>query len=223
MILAGFWLWSAATWTGAGIANGWQGVDLKRGSSLGREATLKRQQDLIATVRSQASGKTSVIVLPESALGSWTPTVERLWTRSLAGTPVTVVAGATVFSPDGYDNVLVAVSAAGGRILYRERMPVPGSMWQPWRTFLGDSGGASADFFTNPVIDLNGQRISALICYEQLLVWPVLSSMLYQPDTLVAVGNGWWTAGTSIVAIQRASTEAWARLFDTPLVLSFNT
>jgi hypothetical protein len=46
--------------------------------------------------------------------------------------------------------------------------------------------------------------------------------MLHDPDVIVAVGNGWWTAGTSIVAIQRASATAWARLFGKPLILSFN-
>jgi K+/H+ antiporter YhaU regulatory subunit KhtT len=61
-----------------------------------------------------------------------------------------------------------------------------------------------------------------LICYEQLIVWPVLQSMLEKPDIIVAVGNGWWTSGTSIVAIQRASAVAWAKLFAKPLVLSFN-
>jgi hypothetical protein len=47
--------------------------------------------------------------------------------------------------------------------------------------------------------------------------------MMHDPDIIVAVGNGWWTAGTSVVAIQRASSEAWARLFAKPLVISFNT
>jgi len=101
-------------------------------------------------------------------------------------------------------------------------MPVPGSMWQPWRPLLGASGGARAHFFSNPVVTVAGGRIAPLICYEQLIVWPVLQSMLQEPDILVAVGNGWWTKGTSIVAIQRASTQAWARLFDKSVVFSFN-
>jgi hypothetical protein len=47
--------------------------------------------------------------------------------------------------------------------------------------------------------------------------------MLYSPDVVVAIGNDWWTADTSILAIQRASTQAWARLFGLPLVLALNT
>jgi len=87
---------------------------------------------------------------------------------------------------------------------------------------IGKTGGAIAQFFANPVVSVGGQRVAPLICYEQLIIWPVLQSMLHNPDLVIAVGNDWWTKGTSITAIQRASTEAWARLFDKPLVMSFN-
>ena len=192
------------------------------GSSLGREAGLQRQRDLIATVQKVASDGVGYIVLPESALGFWTPTIERLWTRALAGSPVTVVAGASVVGADGYDNVLVAVSAG------RRPRPVSSSACLfparcGSRGVWGDSKGARADFFANPVVVLNGYKVAPLICYEQLVAWPALQSMLHDPDVIVAVGNGWWTANTSIVAIQRASARAFARLFAKPLVLSFNT
>ncbi|MBX5173541.1 conjugal transfer protein TraB [Rhizobium sp. NZLR1b] len=221
--LTGLWLWSAAIWTDPKLPEGWQGVDLEMGVSLGREASLHRQRDLIATVRNAASDGARFVVLPETALGFWTPTTERLWTGALAESDSAVIAGAAVVDADGYDNVLVAIDGKGSRVLYRERMPVPGSMWQPWRSLLGESGGARADFFANPVVSIGAGRAAPLICYEQLIVWPILQSMLHDPDLVVAVGNGWWTEGTSIVAIQRASTEAWARLFDKPLVTAINT
>lgn len=218
----GFWLWSAATWTNPILPEGWRPVDLELGESLGRDTSLGRHRDMIATVRTAAARGAHVVLLPESALGFWTPTVSRLWQEGLQGADVTVLAGAATVDPDGYDNVIVAISATRARILYRERMPVPGSMWQPWRAWMGQAGGARAHVFENPVVDLSGTRIAPLICYEQLLIWPILQSMLYSPDTLVATGNGWWTSGTSIVAIQRASAVAWARLFDIPLATAFN-
>jgi hypothetical protein len=46
--------------------------------------------------------------------------------------------------------------------------------------------------------------------------------MLYGPEVIVATGNGWWTGDTNIVAIQKASAEAWAALFGVPLVMAFN-
>ncbi|WP_292442660.1 conjugal transfer protein TraB [Mesorhizobium sp.] len=222
-VLAGFWLWSAATWTTPSPPAGWVGVDLGLGQSLGRDATLERHLELLAAVKRKAGEGARIVVLPESALGFWTPTVERLWRSELRGTRVTLLAGAAIVDHDGYDNVLVAASAEGARALYRERMPVPVSMWQPWRGWLGERGGARADFFANPIVDFDGRRIAPLICYEQLILWPALQSALHVPSMIVAVGNGWWTKGTSIVDIQKASAQAWARLFGLPLVTAFNT
>ncbi|SCB39289.1 Carbon-nitrogen hydrolase [Rhizobium lusitanum] len=223
IVVAGFWIGSAATWDEPKLAESWQGVDLEMGALLGRDSSIERHRDLIATVKDRASGGARTIVLPESSLGFWTLTVERFWVQALRGTDVTVIAGAAVIDAGGYDNVLVAISTKGARTLYRERMPVPGSMWQPWRALLSQSGGARAHVFENPVATAAGHRIAPLICYEQLIVWPVLHSMLEDPDLIVAAGNGWWTQGTSIVAIQRASAQAWARLFAKPIVFSFNT
>lgn len=221
--LLGFWLWSAAFWTGPKISEAWRGVDLAMGPSLGRDVGLSRQRDLIATTQAAADAGARFIVLPESALGFWTPTVADLWKRAVRQGDATILAGAAVVDAAGYDNVLVAIDRDGGRVLYRERMPVPGSMWQPWRPWFGMSGGARAHFFANPVVEVGKIRMAPLICYEQLVVWPVLQSMLYSPEVVVAVGNGWWTKDSSIVAIQRASAAAWAVLFAKPLVLSFNT
>lgn len=220
--LGGIWLWSAATWTAPPLPEGFRGVDLDMGQSLGRDGTLERQRELIASVMRAGGQGAGIVVLPESALGFWTPSVERLWREALASSDIVVIAGAAVIDPHGYDNVLVAISAQEAGILYRERMPVPVSMWQPWRRLVGRAGGARAHLFANPAVELGGQRIAPLICYEQLVVWPILQSMLHRPDAIVATGNGWWTAGTSIVAIQNASTVAWARLFARPLATAFN-
>lgn len=218
--MTGLWLWSAAEWTTPILPASWIGVDLEMGASLGRDTSLERQRQLIDIARAQPHGKT--IVLPESALSFWTPTVGSVWQNGLRRTGITVIAGAAIINEQGYDNVLIQTSAERTQVLYRERMPVPVSMWQPWRAWIGDESGARAHFFANPIVEVSGRKIAPLICYEQLLVWPVLQSAFHRPDAIVAVGNGWWTAGTSIIDIQRASSKAWARLFNLPLVISFN-
>ncbi len=63
----------------------------------------------------------------------------------LRGSDLTVIAGAAVIDAGGYDNVMVAISADATKVLYRERMPVPGSMWQPWLQWTGQGVGARAD------------------------------------------------------------------------------
>lgn len=221
-VLGGLCAWSATNWTPPKLPDAWRGVDLALGQNLGRDGSLDHHRDLIATVRRRAGEGGRVIVLPESALGFWTPTVARLWQDGLRDLGVTVVAGAAVIDASGYDNVMVAISSAEANILYSERMPVPVSMWQPWRAWTGRGGGARAHLFANPVVELDGMRIAPLICYEQLILWPALQSMLHSPDLIVATGNGWWTAGTSIVAIQQASAVAWAKLFGVPIVMAFN-
>jgi hypothetical protein len=218
----GAWLWSAAGWAPPSGPEGWRGVDTTMGASLGRATDLEQHRDLLAHVQRAHEAGARVVVLPESALGLWTPTVSQVWMDALRTTRVVVIAGAAVVDRHGYDNVLVEIAAGQARVLYRERMPVPVSMWQPWLSWIGEGDSARAHFLANPIVTSQGRRIAPLICYEQLLVWPVLQSMLHAPDMIVATGNGWWTAGTSIVGIQRASAEAWARLFGVPLVMAFN-
>ncbi|EKF61618.1 conjugal transfer protein TraB [Agrobacterium albertimagni AOL15] len=224
IVSAGFWLSSSAIATESAQPALWHGIDLKMGVSLGRDQSLERQGALMAIIHRSVSHHASrtVVVLPESALGFWTPAIARLWQRELSGTAITVIAGTVVVDADGYDNVLVSLNASGSAIVYRQRMPVPGSMWQPWLKALGDRGGARAHFFANPVVDVDQTRIAPLMCYEQLIVWPVIQSMLHDPDLIVAPGNVWWTRGTSMMDIQRASAKAWARLFGKPLIMAFN-
>ncbi len=222
LVLGGAFAWSAATWTEPSPPQGWIGVDTEFGGERGEYAGLFQHRETIAAVKATAGRGHKVVVLPEGAAGVWTPTVERLWVRGLKSVDVTVNAGAILVDKQGYDNVLVEVASKGVRFLYRQRMPVPISMWQPWLALIGEFGGARAHLFANPLSDFGGVRVAPLICYEQLIVWPLLQSALYSPDIIVATGNGWWTDGTSIVAIQKSATIAWARLFELPLIMAFN-
>lgn len=222
LTLGGLWLWSAANWTAPALPQGWVGVDTTFGGSNGQYADYQQHLHTIDRVREEARAGASVIVLPESALGAWTPTSERLWAGALQDLDVTVFGGGVIVDATGYDNVMLELSGRHAVVRYRERMPVPVSMWQPWLSLLGQPAGARADFFANPVVSIRNNRVATLICYEQLLVWPILQSALGSPDLLVAPSNGWWTSDTTIVAIQIATTTAWARLFDLPLVLAIN-
>ena len=40
-----------------------------------------------------------------------------------------------------------------------------------------NGGSARANFFANPIVFVAGARVATLICYEQLIMWPVLQSM----------------------------------------------
>lgn len=222
LTFGGLWIWSAASWTAPTLPQDWIAVDTSFDGSSGEYAGYEQHRATIARVLAAEDAGAAVVVLPESALGVWTPTVERLWTRALEDRDVTVLGGAVLLDETGYDNVMLELKGQGAAVRYRQRMPVPVSMWQPWLSLVGEPAGAHADLFANPVVTVAGAKVATLICYEQLLVWPVLQSAMNSPDLVVAPANGWWTADTNIVAIQIAATTAWARLFNLRLAMAIN-
>ena len=208
---------SSVLWVEPESRPGWVGIDTSFSARREQYADYRQQAATIGRVKAAVADGASFVVLPESALGIWTPTTEALWKTSLEGVPVIVAGGGVVLKTDGYENLMITVTPAGSNELYRQRMPVPVSMWQPW-----SAGGADADFFSNAVVELAGVRLAILLCYEQLLVWPVLHSMWMQPEIMVATGNAWWTGSTNILPIQRTASIAWARLFNLPLTMAYN-
>ncbi|ETX01012.1 MAG: hypothetical protein ETSY1_09180 [Candidatus Entotheonella factor] len=173
------------------------------------------------------ANRAPTVVLPESAAGHWDAGKRSLWREAgpaLEGRRV-FMGGAHRAGDGRLENVLIQVSGASKRIVYRQRMPVPVAMWRPW-----SPESFNAAWWTNPTFDLGGVRAAALICYEHYLVWPVLQSMRFEPDLLIGIGNVWWAKekvgltpdATSLPAIQQAALRAWAKLFDVQLVTAFN-
>jgi apolipoprotein N-acyltransferase len=175
-------------------------------------------QELIDQARYVPVG--SITLYPELLVGDWRQATDQLWRQraeELAARNATLVIGAQVPLADGrYDNALVTVGAQGGQQLI-QRLPVPISMWRP---FL--NSGARAHLTMTGVYALRGKRVAVLICYEQLLVWPVLVSMAFSPDLILAASNAWWARETSIPGIQKTALRAWSRLFNIPVVSAFN-
>jgi apolipoprotein N-acyltransferase len=71
-------------------------------------------------------------------------------------------------------------------------------------------------------IPIAGERAAIWICYEQLLVWPVLESMLERPTVIVTMANNYWAAATPIPRCQASMVSAWARLFGIPHLSAVN-
>jgi apolipoprotein N-acyltransferase len=69
---------------------------------------------------------------------------------------------------------------------------------------------------------VQNRRVAILICYEQLLVWPFLSSAAENPTILITAANDYWAKNTPIPQIQEASAAAWARLFRLPVLSAVN-
>lgn len=116
---------------------------------------------------------------------------------------------------DSYENTLLFLGAQSSA--FHQRVPVPVGMWHP----LG-MGGVPLHLNGPAVIELDHQRVAVLICYEQILAYPVLTSMLQRPSVLVGISNMYWFYGTTIPRYQASAIRAWAKLFSVPYLTATN-
>jgi len=90
-------------------------------------------------------------------------------------------------------------------------------MWAPW-----SEAHVEANLFAPAVNELEGYRVTVLMCFEQLIAWPLLHSAIEGAQVALAPANLWFAQGTNINAIRGASVRAWSRLFDWALVEAVN-
>jgi len=115
-----------------------------------------------------------------------------------------------------FNNTLLILGSESATVY--QRVPVPIGMWQP---FAGT--GVPLRLNEPGIVRLDGQRVAVLICYEQILTYPVLASMLQHPSILVGISNAFWFTGTPIPRYQANAVRAWARLLGIPYLLAVNT
>jgi hypothetical protein len=166
------------------------------------------------------SSKAPFVLFPETVAGLWTPATAELWEDAAAhlrATGRTALVGAEVpIEGTGRTrNALVFVGHHSGELV--QRIPVPVSMWKPWA-----DAGTEANLFGDGIGQVNGKRAAVLVCYEQLLVWPMLLSQAAGPEIVIGAANDYWAAETSIPGIQTMTLRAWSRLFSVPLVVAVN-
>ena len=190
----------------------WAGIDTEFTGD-NSFATLYRRINALQRIADEAQPG-SVVILPESFLGDYSPashTVLSKISEQLKQKNSTVIAGAqrpsSISGDYQIENVLLALGADEGHAIV-QRVPVPFGMWKPWT-----NNGFKAEWLGNGLTTIHSRVVAGLICYEELLVWPVMLSMRHSPSVLVGAANDWWARDTSIPAIQRQSLKLWGRLF----------
>lgn len=207
-------------------AEGIAGIDTSYGrvasGSTGFADAFIRTSDIAVRVLSEEH---AYILVPETIAGKWTKETERIWSGFaglLKSRRQTLIVGAEIYDDaDKYDNCMIFLGFDEEARLYRQRIPVPVSMWCPF----GVSGTANAYWFDSGIIRFaDGRRAAMLICYEQFLAWPILLSFTRfpAPDMIITSANQWWCKDTSIPKIQLQCATAWARLFGVPLASATN-
>lgn len=133
---------------------------------------------------------TPYILLPETIAGTWNRASKQLWLplgRYLEKHGQTLVLGAEIYDHTlKYDNCMIFLGKDNTPI-YRQRVPVPISMWRPF----GGKGTAKAHWLDDGRITLlDGMTAVCLLCYEQYIAWPILLSMLHgKADILLCASN----------------------------------
>ena len=176
---------------------------------------------MIQSLQDQARcPKGRVLLAPESAVLRWNEATSDLWQptiEDLKRQRATLLLG-TSFAVPGrtrYTNVLLAIGTDSA--IFIQRNPVPIAMWRP-----AGPDGTTLRLTGRGTLDIAGQRAAVLICYEQLLVWPMLHSALERPTLILGIANDYWCRGAHIPAAQKACVKAWSRLFGLPMLSAVN-
>jgi hypothetical protein len=159
-------------------------------------------------------------VFPEGIINHWTPSAEGFWQSTyseLQRNHQSILFGAEEYGPHGgqYRNELLLRGQFTAT--FQQRIPIPYAMWRPW-----DNIGVPMHYFGPSILSVGPRRAAPIICYEQLLVAPILISIEHNPDVIVSVASDYWTKGTYIAEIQQSAIEAWSRLFWIPVVSATN-
>jgi hypothetical protein len=143
--------------------------------------------------------------------------LKQLDPQSPPGTHVSEIPNVSIKPrPAPIDNTLLVVGAESAT--FCQRVPVPIGMWRPFgRVSVPLRLGAPG------ILSIDHQRAAVLICYEQLLTFPILASMLQHPTVVVGVSNTFWVDGTTIPQYQANALRSWARLFHLPYFLATNS
>lgn len=214
--------------------NDWEGVNTRFGSVGHGFADLVQDYRVAQQLQCRAAqSKARVVVFPEAVAPSWIGDLVQSEDK-------TVLVGAIVPKSTGFDfkAVLNALQSQktwtttgtaanySNKLLIRgaqtsefdQRVPVPIGMWKPFT-----KSGVLLNLNGHGTTLVDGRRVAVLICYEELIAWPVLTSFLERPSLIVAISNNVWVSNTSIPKVERTTVRAWGALFRVPALFASNT
>lgn len=168
------------------------------------------------------SSKAQLVILPEDAVHRWTEATEAFWgptIEHLHQEHRTALIGAGIPIPGSTEFKNTAITVGEWQTKpFEQRIPIPIGMWKPF----GPADGVPLNLTGPGALQVGPHRLAILICYEQLLVWPILQSALEKPTLIVGISNATWTKQTNIPAAQEACLKAWSLLFGIPFVSAVN-
>ena len=210
------------------VPRGWQAINTEFGGYGQPDpdflAEFDAHQQMQETIR---QSNAPVLLFPEHVVTQWNEATEVFWygsLKNLAKRHATLLIGVGLPRPQRpsstpgrpYYNALIARGQETANVYY-QRIPVPVAMWKPF-----SADGVPLNLLGPGTISIHDQRAAVLICYEQLLIWPFLSSEFEHPTILITAANDYWAKRTPIPKIQNASASSLARLFGLPMLSAVN-
>lgn len=234
------------TYEGApGAPTGWQGMN----TNLRPAEGIVRQYEAIDEAISLAlRSSAEVTVFPETAVSNWTHGTDAFFSDAIAHLKArgkTLLIGSTVQTPPPVGSSLLLDISSAIRVLngefdqressagsryrnvvmirgdqfgsFAQRIPVPIGMWHPFSGF-----GVPLNLTGPATIEIKGQRVAILICYEQLLAWPILTALVQKPTIIVGIANTHLPRLANTAKLQALYLRSWTQLFSLPIVTATN-
>src|SRR5206468_11538120 len=126
------------------------------------------------------------IIFPETVVSIWNEATDAFWDGTLERLNrdgKTILVGANVSdtrTPHYFNAIVIRGLHRQGDFL--QRIPIPIAMWAPY-----GERGVPLRLDGAGTLDIAGRRAAILICYEDLLVWPVITSFAQHPTVLVGI------------------------------------
>ncbi len=179
-----------------------------------------RQHRVTTRVREGLEQGARLVVTPEGTVDSWDVWSEFAWKDATAAArdhQAMLLVGVYRRAPGSriwQDGLLDVVSGQ----FYGAAAPMPISMWKPWSNehYPFDFSQLSRSIATP------AGEATYLICFEELLAWPLAARMAAgDPQFLISAVNQWFTNATT-AETQERSVKLQARLWGLPLLRSVN-
>ncbi len=181
-----------------------------------------RESKLISLAHQALNQNYKVIIFPENIALDWLPGTQFQWqglNQEANNKNATIVVGAQEDLQNGSSNNVLILLGQGNGSIYPARQPMPIGLWQPWKSETNNRHWNLPGKFL-----LQGQETGYLICYEQIVPWPILSLFLQAPypTVIISAANQWFSMPSGYLK-QSNHMKAFARLFGVATMVAVNT
>lgn len=193
---------------------GWVGIQTHIVPSKGNILrAIQNNQSIIDAGLARGKGA-RIVIFPEAVLENWLSGTRQQFAEAVPHGQLWLL-GAQAGKSDAV--VAVTHGRAAAMPLTKAAGLLLGGDWQPW------SHGTLRPAWWQHVFSLEGERVWAALCVEQVQPWTWIEALWQKPEIILAMSNDWWAPPDSAApGIQEASTKAWARLMGAPVVWAVN-